>query len=312
MTRMTSRRHESPQPTAETSQQPPPVTMATDTDTSKRLPEDIGDREKERTEIQGQDQDRAHSSDGENSEQVRQQLKNTTIAPTMGNAAMVMEPDKGSREGSADAMATSSDPPGGETGEQKSDKAQEQGEPRGRLRRKRSIEEVEGVIGQDDAEKTGKQARKRSRDSESEAGQTRDAGDDVADASNTAMETERALPADASAVKETANGDLKIRPVTPDLNIGSDDKDSLLISPKNKRTRDQFLQESEKGAESDAMSQGKEKETAEENSKPAKRARDSSSPQPDTEPTAEKTEIRVETKVRLPRVCATCLECLLT
>ncbi|KAF2092767.1 hypothetical protein NA57DRAFT_81916 [Rhizodiscina lignyota] len=246
------------------------------------------DPDTEQAVSQGQEHEQ-EIDDVENSEEIRRQLKNTTIAPTMGTAAMVVEQD---REASTDAPV-SSVPAGAENGDNVEGEAQDQGEARGRLRKKRSIDEVEAEIEDGEGEKQGKQARKRSRDGEDgdKEEQSRDVGDNVLDASATAtMDTGKSIPT------ESANGGLKNRPETPDVTIGDEEMDSV-TSPKNKRTRDQFLQESDKAAESVDGSEDKEDEAAE-SSKPAKRARDKSSPQAEGDVPGDITE-KVEEKKEL-------------
>lgn len=193
------------------------------------------------------------SSDSENSEQIRRRFRKTTIDPATGAANVE------SREGSADADAMAS--------------AAENGEDRGRLRRKRSFEEVD----ENAPEAKGKHARKRSRDGEAEATVADEIG------SKDKIESSETLDAEANDIasrSEAAEPGLKIRPGTPDKTESQERDESLLISPKNKRTRDQFLQDTDKSNDPAAEGQST---TANNTQSPAieqraKRVRDSNSP----------------------------------
>jgi Ran-binding protein 3 len=126
---------------------------------------------------------------------------------------------------------------------------------RGRLQKKRSLEEIQGDDDAEEQQKEGaRHVRKRSRE---------------------------AVPgADVEIAAPTPNGAREARPATPNASIETTDEEmevqSGLTSPKNKRTRDQVVEEAKaEDAVADTSTPSEERKT--------KRARDSGSPQPPTE-----------------------------
>lgn len=201
----------------------------------------------------------------ENSEEVRRQLKKTNLEEQEGMSITQVEEQPSRGQGASTAV-------NGEA-------AASDNEGRGRLRRKRSHEEVDvEAAGGGDVANNGKHARKRSK-----SGQPTEVMADKPPSSQDTVE-DPAVPVLAASqadigASSAGDGSLQPRSETP-VQGEPQEKDAMLLSPKNKRTRDQYQQpgtanevDAEAGDNSNTVS-------VEGSSKPAKRARDSNSPQP--------------------------------
>lgn len=217
----------------------------------------------------------------ENSEEVRRQLKKTSIEEeqSMSITTGIEDPNAATTV-NGHHISTDSDA-------------------RGRLRRKRSHEEVEGETSADPETKSqGKHPQKRSRSGEPE--------DPTVDKPSSSQDTveDPSVPVLAASQAELnkpdiTNGSLHARPETPNRREGEadEDKESLLISPKNKRTRDQFLQTGVASEASEQVEEGGNTASVEGSSKPTKRARDISSPQPGAVDETSPAETKGEAKI---------------
>ncbi|KAF2237013.1 hypothetical protein EV356DRAFT_512286 [Viridothelium virens] len=215
---------------------------------------------------------------------VREKLKNTSIAATISDPGSPPEPDLDTAMANDDSTKSSNMITGSEPKE------------RGSLKKKRSFEDVEAADNsQDHSKHPEKHVRKRSRSREPESPEEDSAPQDAKMSPNTSG-------ADASAENSDQNGSKEAQmvqdkqPSTPSAEAEENMQDSKegLTSPKNKRSREEFLEdhaedkveptgESEKkNIASDINLEDLENDKGTPSGEPkSKRHRDSSSPQPE-------------------------------
>jgi Ran-binding protein 3 len=209
--------------------------------------------------------DSPNPSDGESGEKpVREKLRDATIG---GQARKEEAP------GSAHVKTSNSDEADGKV----------TGNGQGRMRRKRSFEDVDADDGDVESVDPSRHVRKRSREAIS--------GSDIPITSTSASSSDAPL----QNISTSTNGSRKDRTGTPDTSSDPMDEEELqkagLTSPKNKRTRDQVLREEEASANTvealptsvaaviqEEQNLGSEKTDSDEERR-TKRSRDSGSPQ---------------------------------